>query len=145
MNYFKAAEDLLRSVPTLERALENLRKRERRLLDSGAPRTSGINYEKSYAGAHFANDTLNELLELTECEKNIAATESELSEVRDVIGQLDTEQARLVRLWYIDRYTKERIMEEMHIESPTTVYNLRNRAVAEFALLYYGAAALPSI
>ena len=32
-----------------------------------------------------------------------------------------------------------------YVESPTTVYNLRNKAVAEFALLYYGASALPSI
>ena len=36
-------------------------------------------------------------------------------------------------------------MEEMYIESLTTVYNLRNRAVAEFALLYYGASAMPSM
>ena len=36
-------------------------------------------------------------------------------------------------------------MELMYIDSLSTVYNLRNRAVAEFALLYYGASALPSI
>ena len=36
-------------------------------------------------------------------------------------------------------------MDKMQIDSLSTVYNLRNKAVAEFALLYYGAAALPSI
>ena len=39
----------------------------------------------------------------------------------------------------------EVIMEQMYISSLATVYNLRNKAVAEFALLYFGASAIPSI
>lgn len=36
-------------------------------------------------------------------------------------------------------------MEELYIQSLSTVYDLRNRAVAEFALLYFGGSALSSI
>ena len=36
-------------------------------------------------------------------------------------------------------------MQSMCIESLKTVYNLRNRAVAQFALLYFGAPALDSV
>ena len=36
MNYFKAAEQVLSSIPALERALENLQHRRDRLIESGA-------------------------------------------------------------------------------------------------------------
>ena len=146
MNYFKAAEQLLGSVPTLKKALTNLQKREQRLIDQGKPREPGaIDYNKPFTDSHYASDTLNELLELSECSRNIAETQRTLSEIEGIIDQVPAEHKKLVVLWYIEKHSKEAIMEEMYIESLTTVYNLRNRAVAEFALLYYGAAAIPSI
>jgi len=146
MNYFKAAEQVLASVPTLKRALENLQKREQRLIEQGKPREPGaIDYSKPFTDSHFVSDTLNELLELSECSRNIAETQRTLTEVEGILDQLDAEHKKVVVLWYIEKRSKEAIMEELYIESLTTVYNLRNRAVAEFALLYYGASAMPSI
>lgn len=146
MNYFKAAEQVLSSVPTLERALENLQRRRQKLIDSGAPKEPGsIDYSKPFTDSHYVSDTLGELLELSECSRNIAETQSKLAEINRIIEQLQDEHKKLVVLWYIKKQTKEQIAEAMYIESITTVYNLRNRAVAEFALLYFGASALPSI
>lgn len=146
MNYFKAAEQLLSSVPTLERALENLKKREQQLTERGKPRELGaIDYGKPFTNSHFVNDTLNELLELSECSRNIADTQRKLAEVKSIIEQLSSEQKKVIVMWYIEKRSKEAIMGELYIESLTTVYNIRNRAVAEFALLYFGASAMPSI
>lgn len=146
MNYFKAAEQVLAAVPTLKTALENLERREKHLLESGAPQELGaIDYSKPFTNSHYVSDTLNELLELAECRRNIAETKKAITEIETIIGQLDDEHKKLVILWYIEKRSKEEILEEMFIESLTTIYNLRNRAVAEFALLYYGASALPSI
>jgi DNA-directed RNA polymerase specialized sigma24 family protein len=146
MNYFKAAEQLLGSVPTLKKALTNLQKREQRLIDQGKPREpGGIDYGKPFTDSHYASDTLNELLELSECSRNVAETQRTLAEIERIIDQLPTEYKKILVLWYIEKHSKETIMQDMYIESLTTVYNLRNRAVAEFALLYYGAAAIPSI
>ena len=146
MNYFKAAEQVLGSIPTLKRALENLQKREQRLIEQGKPREPGaIDYNKPFTDSHYVSDTLNELLELSECSKNIAETQRKLSELENIINQLNEEYKKVVVLWYVEKRSKEAIMEELYVESLTTVYNLRNRAVAEFALLYYGASALPSI
>lgn len=86
MNYFKAAEQVLGSVPTLKRALENLRNREQRLIEQGKPREPGaIDYSKPFTDSHFVSDTLNELLELSECSRNIAETERTLAEVEGII------------------------------------------------------------
>lgn len=146
MNYFKAAEQVLGSIPTLKRALENLQKREQRLIEQGKPREPGaIDYNKPFTDSHYVSDTLNELLELSECSKNIAETQRKLAELENILNQLNEEYKKVVVLWYVEKRSKEAIMEELYVESLTTVYNLRNRAVAEFALLYYGASALPSI
>lgn len=146
MNYFKAAEQVLFSVQTLERALVNLQRREQRLIESGAPREPGaIDYSKPFTGSHFVSDTLNELLELSEVTRNIAETRAAIAEIYGIIEQMKDEHKKLVRLWYIEHKSKELVMEEMYIESLSTVYDLRNKAVAEFALLYYGASALRSI
>jgi len=146
MNYFKAAEQVLGSIPTLKRALENLQKREQRLIEQGKPREPGaIDYNKPFTDSHYVSDTLNELLELSECSKNIAETQRKLAELENIIDQLNEEYKKVVVLWYVEKRSKEAIMEELYVESLTTVYNLRNKAVAEFALLYYGASALPSI
>lgn len=146
MNYFKSAEQVLSSVPMLERALENLESRRARLIANGAPREPGaIDYTKPFTGSNYVNDTLNDLLELSECVNNIAKTNAELDEIKAIVAQLQPDQKTLVELWYFEKYSKEVVMDKMQIDSLSTVYNLRNKAVAEFALLYYGAAALPSI
>lgn len=145
MNYFKAAEQVLSSINTLERALENLENRRTRLIASGAPREPGaIDYSKPFTDSHYVSDTLNDLLELSECTQNIANTKKEIEYIEGIISQLSDEHQDIIKKWYINRSTKEDIAEELCI-AVTTVYNLRNKAVAEFALLYYGAAALSSI
>lgn len=146
MNFFKAAEQVLHSVPILEKATENLKRRAAHLIESGAPREPGaIDYNKPFIDSHYVSETLNELLELSECEKNIANNKAELDYIYGIVEQLKDEHKKLIRLWYFEKKPKEAVMEDMYIDSLSTVYNLRNRAVAEFALLYYGASALPSI
>ena len=146
MNYFKAAEQVLSSVPTLKKALENLERRKAQLTESGTPQEVGaIDYSKPFTNSHYVNDTLNELLGLSECTRNISETKRELDYIDSVLSQLTEENKKIISLWYIEKRSKQEIMEELYIESLTTVYNLRNKAVAEFALLYFGASALPSI
>lgn len=146
MNYFKAAEQVLSSVPTLKKALENLERRKAQLTESGTPQKVGaIDYSKPFTNSHYVNDTLNELLGLSECTRNISETKRELDYIDSVLSQLTEENKKIISLWYIEKRSKQEIMEELYIESLTTIYNLRNKAVAEFALLYFGASALPSI
>lgn len=146
MNYFKAAEQVLNSVPTLRKALKNLQNREQRLIEQGKPHEPGaIDFNKPFTDSNFVNDTLNELLELAECTQNIVETKRTLEEIDGVFSQLPDEHKKVIVMWYIEKRTKEYIAEALLVESPTTVYNLRNKAVAEFALLYYGASALSSI
>ena len=110
MNYFKAAEQVLSSVPALERALENLQHRRDRLIESGAPREPGaIDYSKPFTDSHYVSDTLNELLELSECSRNIAETQRKLAEIKGIIDQLKDEYKKLVILWYLEKSQKRQL------------------------------------
>lgn len=146
MNYFKAAEQVLSSVPVMERALDNLEKRKARIMLTNKPADVGaIDPSKSYVNAGQVRDTLAEMLELSECVGNIKKTSAKLSEIHAVLEQMPEEKARVLQAWYIEHRSKEKIADMMGYESITSVYNMRNMAVAEFALSYFGAGALESI
>ena len=146
MNYFKAAEQVLSSVPILERALNNLERRKERIMITNKPAEVGaIDPSKAYVNSSRVGDTSSELLELSECMANIAKTSAKLSEIRTILEQLPEDKARVLQAWYIEHLSKEKIADMMGYESITSVYNIRNRAVAEFARSYFGAGALDSI
>ena len=137
---------MLASVPDLEQSLENLECRKDRLLNKSKPRgLSDIDFDKPFVDVRFINRTLTEALSLSECARCIDETRSELEEIKAVISQLPDELRRLVCLWYIEKKPKEEIMQRMEIYSNSTIYAKRNKAVAAFALLYYGSPALASI
>jgi hypothetical protein len=146
VNYFKAAEQVLSSVPDLERSLENLEHRKERLLSEGSPRgIAELDFDKPFVDTRYINKTLTEALSLSECSRCIDKTRSDLEEIRAIIEQLPDELRQLVYLWYIEKKPKEEIMQCMEIYSNSTIYAKRNKAVAAFALLYYGSPALSSI
>ena len=65
--------------------------------------------------------------------------------IDDVLAQMDEADARILRLWYIERKSKEEIAEAVCYASPTSIYDQRNKALVRFALLYFGAGAMPSM
>lgn len=146
MNYFRAAEQLLTSVPTLEQALGNIEIRLQRLTESGKPHeVRAVDLKKEFTTVHAANDVLEDYLAVAECTRNRDDTKGKLNDIKRVLEQLPAESKKLLELWYIKQYSKHDIMSEMYVESPATIYKLRNKAVAEFALMYYGASAIGSI
>lgn len=67
------------------------------------------------------------------------ARKKKIDEIDSVLQQLDPQDAELLRLWYIERESKEEIAAQVNYASRTSIYDLRNKAVAGFAVLYFGA------
>lgn len=146
INYFAEAEKTLRARGYLESALGNLTRRRERIISESAP--SGYpspDFSKPYASTSAVNDALSACVELAEVEREVALTKKTIAEVDTVLGQLEEADARLLRLWYIERKSKDEIAKEVVYTSASTIYDLRNKAVAQFALLYFGAGALASM
>ena len=146
INYFDAAEKTLRSRGVLETALENLERRRARIIaQSGPAGYPSPDFSKPYASVGAVNDALSACLELAEVTREIERTEEAIGEIDRVIGQLEPEEREIIRLWYIEHKSKEQIADELSYSSKTSIDDLRNKAVAAFAVLYYGAGALASI
>ena len=142
INYFDAAVNTLRARGMLETALSNLERKKERILRYGAPSEyPSADMSKPYTSSKAVNDTLAECVELAEVVREITITREKIEEIDRALGQLDGDDARILRLWYIERKSKEEITESVSYSSRTSVYDLRNKAVANFALLYFGAGA----
>ena len=142
INYFKAAERLLAQRGNLEQALENLGRR-RELASTQAKGERDNIKPRPYASSGGINAHTSARLELAEINREIVATRSTIAEIDRVLAQLD--DAELLRAWYIEHKSKEQIADELSYSSKTSIYDLRNKAVAAFAILYYGAGALASV
>ncbi len=146
INYFSAAEDTLRARGYLETALKNLERRKERIIAHGGPAGyPSPDFSKPYASTSAVNDTLAECLELAEVAREIADTREKIREIDEVLSQMDEAEREVIRLWYIERKSKEEIAEAVNYASTRSIYDLRNTAVAQFALLYFGAGAIPSM
>ena len=135
INYFDAAENTLRSRSMLEKALKNLMRRQERIMRHNAP--SGypsLDTSKPYTSTKSVNDALTDCIE-----REINCTKDKIDEIDSVLQQLDPQDAELLRLWYIERKSKEEIAAQVNYASRTSIYDLRNKAVAGFAVLYFGA------
>lgn len=146
INYFDAAENTLRGRGFLDSALQNLERRKERIVQHGSPAGyPSPDFSKPYASTSAVNDTLAECLELAEVVREIKVTEEKIREIDAVISQLDEAGRDIIRLWYIERKSKDEIAAAVNYASTRSIYDLRNTAVAEFALRYFGAVALPSV
>ena len=110
INYFEAAEKTLRARGLLETALGNLERKKERILRYGAPSEyPSADMSKPYTGAKSVNDALADCLELAEVMREIQVTRDKVEEIDDVLAQMDEADARILRLWYIERKSKEEI------------------------------------
>ena len=140
INYFEAAEKTLRARGLLETALGNLERKKERILRYGAPSEyPSADMSKPYTGVKFVNDALADCLELAEVMRE------KVEEIDGVLAQMDEDDARILRLWYIERKSKDEITEAVCYSSTSSLYDLRNKALVRFALLYFGAGAMPSM
>lgn len=146
INYFAAAEDTLRARGSLEAALKNLERRQERIIQHGGPTGySSPDFSKPYASTSAVNDALTDCVELAEVAREIRVTKAKIQEIDDVLAQLTKEEREIIRLWYIERKSKDEIAQAVNYTSIPSIYDLRNKAVAQFAVLYFGAGALASV
>lgn len=139
INYFEAAENSPRSRLARD-GFRQSRAEKERILRYGAPSEyPSADMSKPYTGAKSVNDALVDCLELAEVMREIQITRDKVEEIDGVLAQMDESDARILRLWYIERKSKDEIAEAVCYASPTSIYDQRNKALVRFALLYFGA------
>ena len=140
INYFNAAENTLRSRSMLEKALKNLMRRQERIMRHNSP--SGypsLDTSKPYTSTKSVNDALTDCIEIAEVAREINRTKEKIDEIDSVLQQLDPQDAELLRLWYIERESKEENAAQVNCAARASIYDKRNMAGAGFAGRYFGA------
>ena len=145
IDYFAAAENVLRHRATLNASLEILYARKDAVIKRGAPAgypTSSFRDDAGYSGSRATNDSISLIVDLSEVQREILETETERDLIDKALDHLTERDREILKLWYIERLPKDDIAERLNYESRVTIYQMRNRAVYEFSILYFGAPAI---
>ena len=135
IDFFKESEKLLYEVTTMKAAIQNMQERHAALAKIASERPKAAQGKKSKG--EFS-DAERLWLEYRNTDLQIKHTKIIVGHIEQAMQQLENEERVILQLWYIDRIPKEKILDKMHYESVTSLYNIKNRAVRRFTMLYYG-------
>ncbi len=154
MNYIKEAEDILINHRKLNDSINNLNARKNYIANQGKPKElGGIDYSKPrIQRQNYSNNTITQMCEIMQINERIKETEAELVIVNNILKQIDKEDETLgkfIQLKYIEGQKKKsmrKIAAELGYseDSNDTIYNIKNKALREFAIRYFGSIARKS-
>ncbi|WMJ80965.1 DUF1492 domain-containing protein [Clostridium sp. MB40-C1] len=143
MNYINEAMEYLTSYKDLKIAIENLNEKEIKLNERLYGLRSG-NFNGMPKGKSVEADDIlvNTIFQLDQTRKFIKETEDKIKEIDDVLKNLkendDTEEyEKLLRLWYIEDWTKIAMTEEFNC-SDRQLYRIRAKAIRKLAIQLFG-------
>ncbi|MGM9681824.1 MAG: hypothetical protein ACI3XR_10015 [Eubacteriales bacterium] len=139
IDYFRAAEQDIASLPYLIRARDNLRRR----LDRMTPLPEPTGKTGPYTSTSDVNITLQRQCDKAEVKAELVSTEADIAEIKTALDGVREDLRRVLILFYHDKLSAECIAERLHFETVKPIYKMRNQGIAEYALLYYGAKAKP--
>ncbi len=151
MNYIKEADDILSNHRKLKDSLENLKNRKNYLVFKSKPKEiGGIDYSKPKIQKHnYSDNTLAQICEIAQINEQIKETEAELKIVNDIIKQIKKEDEileKFLKLKYIETPKDNlRVISKKlgySEDSNHTIYDIKNRALREFAIRYFGSRAM---
>jgi hypothetical protein len=143
MDYIRKSEKVLKTYRRLKYSIRTLEKRKQRIISMGGP-SENITSSLEITGIPGTGSTMpaEQLIsELYSIEQALKATRAEMGIVDDVLRTISKEgvwwYGHLLRDWYIYKKTKKEIEKKYHT-SERNAYNMRNQALQEFAVAYYG-------
>lgn len=151
MNYIKECEEILKNHRKLENSLANLKNRKNYLILKGVPKDIiGIDYSKpAIQHMDYSENTINQVIEMIEINRQIKEIKEEMKLVENIFKDIKEEEQeleRFLKLKYITENKKSmaEIAGEMGYskESRKTIYNIKEKALKEFAIRYFGVIAL---
>lgn len=143
MDYIRKSEKVLKTYRRLKYSLRTLERRKQRIISMGGP-SQKVTSTLEITGIHGSGGNMPAeqlMMELYDIEQSLKATKEEMNIVDDVLRIISKEGewwfGHLLRDWYIKKLTKIELEEKYH-SSSRNIYNMRNRALKEFSIGYFG-------
>ena len=137
LNYVKAAEQDIRSLPYLKKSIATLEKRRSFILAKGV-KDEDPNLSDPYITEKKINEDLNEKLALAEISAEIISVKSEIEMIEETLKELPDEERKVLIMFFQQGLAANKIAEKIYRESEKTVYKIRNQGIYHYCLIYYG-------
>jgi len=153
MDYIREAEKVLYHYRELQFALENLEHQIANLIGRSAPSAwKAAELEITGVKYGFHDDAYNILFKIKVLTENKEKTAAEMEKVDKLLDELEKDPdceyyIDVLRLWYIEKTPKEEIAGIIGYSpnSRQSIYNIKDRAIRKFAVMYFGLGALKAI
>ena len=151
MNYIKEAEDILKNHRKLKDSLNNMENRKKNIINKGMPKEiAAIDYSKpSIQKTSYSDNTIAQMCEINQINAEINETEADMQVVEDILEQIKQESSLLEKFLVLRYIEKPKanlgtICKELGYseDSNHTIYDIRKKALREFAIRYFGSRAI---
>lgn len=146
MNYIREAEEVLKSYRALELSIGNIRRNLNHLEDLKGPKgLRAACYDVTgIKGSSKEDDLLDDLFKYSVYNECLKITIDKIQTIDDILEQItempDTEEfyQKLLRLFYIEKIPVNEILEELGYSHHKSLYKHKEKAIRQFAILYFG-------
>lgn len=144
MNYVSEAEKFLSHYHILQASIDQMDRQIARLVARAGPKQlSAQLLDESGIRSGNVDETVNILFQIQTLQESKEETRRELAEAERLLTMISEEPScekygPVLRMWYIEKKTKETIAEEMNYATFKSVYEIRNKAIRKFAVLLFG-------
>lgn len=146
MDYIKEAENYLKHYASLRKSVSHARYMVHKLMMKSCPgEVSAVNNDITGVSAQHPVNTLQEMYELQQWQKVITDNEHEITHITDILESLEDKEKIILEMWYIDKIQVIDIAVKFEFEERRSAYNLKNKALKDFAIKLFGINALKAI
>ena len=149
MNYIREAETYLRHYKDLNDSLKNIDREINRLKLEGRPDDiKAIIYDDMPKAETMQDDVINVFYKL-QCFMDMRqTTANKLNSIDEILDELEENYPGygvILKLWYVEKMSKERIAKQIGYSSKQSIYTHKNKAIRKFAIRLFGIGALKVI
>lgn len=146
MDYIKEAENYLRHYASLKKSVSHAMYMIDKLAYKTCPgEVSAIVNDITGVSAQNPGNTLQEMYELQKWKDVCEDSAGEIAHIGDLLNGMDEKERKVLELWYIEKTQVVDIMEAFEYDERRSVYNLKSKALKNFAINLFGIHALKAI
>ena len=139
MDYIKEAENYLKHYASLRKSVSHARYMIDKLMMKSCPgEVSAVNNDITGVSAQHPVNTLQEMYELQQWQKIVTDNEHEIKHISDTLESLEDKEKLILEMWYVNKMQAIDIMNEFEYDERRSVYNLKSKALKNFAINLFG-------
>lgn len=139
MDYIKEAENYLKHYASLRKSVSHARYMINKLMMKSCPgEVSAVNNDITGVSAQHPVNTLQEMYELQQWQKIVTDNEHEIKHISDTLESLEDKEKLILEMWYVNKMQAIDIMNEFEYDERRSVYNLKSKALKNFAINLFG-------